>query len=91
LLNLEFSPAVEPRLGWMEAVINHRLDAARKLTDSPSLRRKLEATLATCYRNGGKLAALRLRHDGIPPAAPSYTLDQIFDEDWWPANRHGLS
>ncbi|HEY0524620.1 MAG TPA: DUF29 domain-containing protein [Stellaceae bacterium] len=95
LLKLEHSPARDPRSGWERTVILHRAESRDITQDSPSLRRRLDAALADCYRDGRRLAERGLREDSLDPSAlpvaAPYTLDQILDEDWWPANRHGLS
>jgi hypothetical protein len=92
LLKLEHSPARDPRSGWKRTVRLHRADSRDIYLDSPSLRRR---ALADCYRDGCSFAAYGLADDGVDtsglPAAPPYTLDQILDEDWRPANRHGFS
>lgn len=92
LLKLEFSPAADPRAGWMASVVEHRNRIRKDLKASPSLRGKLEPTDE--YRTARRIAALGLKRDGITiaalPETCSYTLDQLLDEDWWPANRHGL-
>ena len=40
-------------------------------------------------------AARGLARNGVEeeeiPAEPPYTIDEVLDPDWWPANRHGLS
>ena len=96
LLKLEYSPATDPQIGWEESVTNHRIDARGILDDSPSLRCKLPDALPACYADGRKLAAKGLKADvavspsDLPPECP-YTLDQLLDDDFWPANRHGLT
>jgi hypothetical protein len=92
LLKLEFSPANEPRNGWRQSVSVHRFHAARQVRKSPSLLRKID--LDEIYADARKLAAVGLRQDGmtardLPESCP-YTLDQVRDDDWWPASRHGL-
>ncbi len=92
LLKLEFSPAADPRAGWEDSVVEHRLRIEKDLMDSPSLSGKLDFTWA--YRAGRIKAAQGLKRDGIAatalPEACPYTLDQALDHDWWPVNRHGL-
>ena len=46
LLKLEYSPATEPRLGWIETIGRERREIERLLEDSPSLRGELEQALA---------------------------------------------
>ncbi|MGY0710911.1 DUF29 domain-containing protein [Azospirillum argentinense] len=92
LLKLEHSPAPDPRLGWRESVVNHRIAAWDEIDASPSLRRKID--LARAHRDARRLAVLGLARDGmsedaVPQDCP-YTLEQVLDHDWWPTNRHGL-
>jgi len=93
LLKLEYSPAAGPRDGWEESVNVQRLNLRDVLADSPSLHGRID--LERCWRDGRRLAARGLNQDGIAPGALPvacpYTLDQAFDESWWPANRHGLA
>ncbi len=93
LLKLEHSPATAPRGDWKLSVVEHRDRVARDLSASPSLRGKID--LSGIHRTARKMAALGLERDGLPndalPAECPYTLDQILDDDWWPANRHDLA
>ncbi len=93
LLKLEHSPATAPRGDWKLSVVEHRDRVARDLSASPSLRGKID--LPSIHRTARKMAALGLERDGLPhdalPAECPYTLDQILDDDWWPANRHDLA
>jgi len=92
LLKLEQSPARYPRRGWKVSVTVHRQDAEEELRKSPSLLGKID--WGRLYRRARKVAAVSLEGDGIAardlPESCPYTLEQIRDEDWWPANRHGL-
>lgn len=93
LLKLEHSPAADPRGDWMVSVLEHRDRVARDLSASPSLRGRIDT--ADIYKSGRKIADLGLERDGLhlndlPPGCP-YSLDQLLDEDWWPASRHGLT
>lgn len=92
LLKLEFSPAQWPRRNWIDSVVSHRTDLDERLT--ASLRRELEAAMAAVYARARRDAAKglkqdRLTEDALPSECP-YTLDQLVDPDWLPANRHGL-
>ncbi|MFD1623672.1 DUF29 domain-containing protein [Azospirillum griseum] len=90
LLKLEHSPAQGPRAGWRRSVREHRNQANDALEASPSLRGKLD--LAKCHRRGRAFAADGLEQDGITaadlPLDCPYTLDQLLDDEWWPAHRH---
>ena len=93
LLKLEYSPAEDPRDGWIDTVARCRDDVSRTLDDSPSLRHKLPARWLKEYALARRGAVRSLARDGIEtaevPTDPPYTLDQVIDPDWWPANRHG--
>ena len=95
LLKLEHSPVGNPREGWVETVARCRGDVSRILDDSPSMRRKLPERWLKEYSLARRSAARSLARDGVDedeiPADPTYTIDQVLDPDWWPANRHGLS
>jgi hypothetical protein len=93
-LKLEFSPAADPRAGWVDTIVDAR-DALRdKLSET--LRRGARARLGRLYAEARGDAARRLRAYGEPEAAASlpeacpYTLDQVLDDGWYPESRHGL-
>lgn len=92
LLKLEFSPAADPRGGWRKSVREHRAAALDALDDSPSLRGRID--LATAWRRGRGFAVDGLEQDRVDerllPTDCPYDLDQLLDENWWPANRHDL-
>lgn len=92
LLKLEYSPASDPRAGWEDSADVHRYHAAEEIAASPSLRGKLD--LASVYGEGRRQAARGLKRDGLPesalPAECPWTLEQLLDREFWPANRHGL-
>ena len=92
LLKLEFSPAADPRSGWRKSVREQRAAAADVLADSPSLKGHVDLALA--FRRGRGFATDGLGQDRVeerelPPECP-YGFDQLLNDDWWPANRHGL-
>ena len=93
LLKLEHSPAGNPRDGWVDTVARCRDEVSRTLDDSPSLRRKLPERWLKEYALARRSAVRGLARDGIGTAEiladPPYTLDQVLDSDWWPADRHG--
>ncbi|CAO3350994.1 DUF29 domain-containing protein [Azospirillum melinis] len=93
LLKLEYSPAADPRGDWKVSVLEHRDRVARDLSASPSLRGRIDT--ADIHKTGRKIAALGLERDGMQlsdlPIDCPYSLDQLLDEDWWPANRHDLT
>jgi hypothetical protein len=91
LLKLQFSPAVPPRHGRELTVRAQRIQLKRRLT--ASLRNHVGATLVELYADARELAAHDLKQDSVPadrlPLDCPYTLDQILDSDWFPANIHG--
>ncbi len=93
LLKLEYSPAGDPRGTWRRTVREQRDQTNDGLEDSPSLRGKID--LAKAYRRGRDYATEGLEQNRLPsdllPADCPYSMEQLLDEDWWPANRHGLT
>ena len=69
LLKLRFSPAADPRDGWIDTVDRHRSKVARLLRDSPSLERELPDLLPDAQAEGFRFAARGLARDGIDLAA----------------------
>jgi hypothetical protein len=90
LIKLQFSPALDPRRGWYESVIDARSEIELLLRDSPSLRRQI-SRMATEGRDGAiKLAIFDLDTFGEIDVATlailqsvHYTPEQIFG-DWFP-------
>ncbi len=87
LLLLEFSPAQEPRPGWIAEVVNFRSEIEDRLT--ASLRRDLKGRLPDLYDRARtdlrqKLAAYGEARiaDRFPERCP-YALDQVLG-DFWP-------
>jgi hypothetical protein len=88
-LKLAYSPARDPRLDWMDSVIEARAELDDKL--SPSLRRDIEEALARLYAVARKRVALDLSKfgergaaRGLPQECP-YIIEQILADDWYPA------
>jgi hypothetical protein len=87
LLELQHSPASDPRHGWRRTVRVQRSELRDDLT--PTLRRQLEEDLADLYRDGRENAADDLQSHGEPAAADAlpwdcpYSLAQILS-DWLP-------
>jgi Domain of unknown function DUF29 len=92
LLKLTFSPAQRPRRGWLVTLDRQRARLARQLTTT--LRNHLEAELPVLYTALRRPVARQLAKDGVPPTLPQscpYTLEQVLDPEWYPADVHGLS
>jgi hypothetical protein len=91
MLKLALSHADRPRRGWLVTVDRQRAKLARKLTTT--LPNHLEAQLPTLYAGVRRPVARQLENEGVsldalPPNCP-YSLDQILDPDWYPANVRG--
>ena len=87
-LKLQFSPARDPRYGWMGSIVDGRQEIEDKITRT--MRPEIERDLARLYRDGKKRAVLAMTGHGeaeattrLPDACP-YTFDQILEEDWYP-------
>ena len=90
LLNLIYSPAKDPRRGWIESIVDARREIDRTLDDSPSLRRELDEIIARNATRDAKSAAQRLKIYGELDQrverdllAHRFTTAQIV-EDWLP-------
>jgi Domain of unknown function DUF29 len=86
-LNLEHSPATEPRAGWRATVRTQRVKLQDVLT--PTLGLEADSELAALYADARGLAEGALRDhgehaaaDALPESCP-YSLDQI-TSDWLP-------
>jgi hypothetical protein len=90
LLKLGFSPAREPRHGWIVSIIDARGEIEAILEDSPSLTTEIDAAIAAELKRGSRQAIAELEVYGeLDPAtlarirAATYTPDQILG-DWFP-------
>ena len=94
LLTLEHSPGVDPRRGWRVGVAEHRSRAETRLDDSGALRAEVPSMARRAWSTGRTLAVKGLQiygHDAVDvPADCPWTLDQILDDAFEPANRHWL-
>jgi hypothetical protein len=87
LLKLQPSPALEPRPGWIDSILEHRNRLEYELT--PRLRQILQDELSRVYAIARRTADRRLRMHGEDAAAAAlpatcpYGIDQIIG-DWWP-------
>ena len=89
LLKLQYSPASDPRNGWILSVVEHRARIESATERSGTLARKLPELLPAAWKRARKVAAKSLElFDGIPPAAlPAacpYSLDEIRTDEWYP-------
>src|SRR3974390_805538 len=90
LLQLAFSPAMEPRRGWAESIDDARSEVEDLLQTSPSLKNDASAALEFALRQGTRKAIRDLEKHGELDAATrtriqatAYTTDQILG-DWFP-------
>ena len=84
LLKRRFPPERRSR-SWRTSVVNQRLDIARQLKLSPSLKAVLEEEFGDAYPRARSDAEqqTRLPERTFPPAPP-FTLAEALDPDWWP-------
>jgi hypothetical protein len=94
LLLLQYSPAREPREGWIDEVEIFRDDIEERLT--ASLRRDLQRQLPCLYARAQERAVGKLERFGEQKAAARlpehcpYTLDEIL-ADFWPPHDSGAA
>lgn len=85
LLCLQFSGSSAPQRHWKVEIGNFRIELAKRLKRSPSLRRKIADSFEEEWRNARRLALLKL--DGEParaiPQDCPFTLAQVLDEDFF--------
>ena len=93
LLKLQFSPAKDPRRGWIETVTHARSEIDTWLSAEPALRPRMPSIIETGRARGLKSALSLLRaYDEEGAAADakrhggSYSNDQILG-DWFPDAR----
>ena len=92
LLKLDYATSPNPRAGWRRTILDARIELADDLT--PTLHRELETDLDTLYTAARDQAAEALETHDDPAAAQAlpatcpYTLPQLLDRHWLPANRH---
>jgi hypothetical protein len=88
LLKLQFSPAREPRRGWLETILQQRAEIESVLEDSPSLRRRLPEMLEWVAPRTAKRTATSLELWGEIEASEAvrqhdghYTLAQVLEDN----------
>lgn len=91
LLKLEHSPDPYPRRKWRGSTTKARRLLVEKLEDHPSLKSFPAEVLPKAWLDA---TADAIQDDSIDPdAVPAenpYTLEQLRDANWWPANRYAL-
>ncbi len=94
-LKLEYSPASEPRAGWIDTIDDARDEIAERLT--ATIRKDLEDHLPDAYARALRRARKALVRTGEAEAADAlpeecpYAIERLLDEAWYPISRHGLS
>jgi hypothetical protein len=90
LLKLEYSPAADPRRGWIESIGDARGEIELVLEDSPSLKKEIDAAIAGGLKHAARKAIFALEdHGELDPTvaarlrATAYTSEQILG-DWYP-------
>jgi hypothetical protein len=87
-LKLQYSPAREPRYGWMASIVDARVEIDDAIT--PTIRNEVEGDLPRLYRQAKKQATASLQEYGEPeiidrlPVVCPYTFEQLLDDDWYP-------
>lgn len=88
LLKLRYSPAIEPRDGWLDSVLDARLDIDDYLT--PAMRPEIEAGLPADYAKARVKAEQALQRHGeeeaasLLPADLPYSMAELLDPAWLP-------
>ena len=87
LLKLQVSPAIEPRAGWCETILEQRAQLRTLLRDSPSLKSTVPAAISEELLEARALVQASLAHHKEQPrrdpAALSYTDEQVLGP-WLP-------
>jgi hypothetical protein len=90
LLKLEYSPAAEPRRGWVESVGDARSEIEALIEDSPSLKTEISAAIIAETRRGSRKAIIELEKYGELDSAAlgriratTFTTAQVLG-DWFP-------
>lgn len=88
LLKWEYQPQRRSR-SWLATIRIQRRDTLRLLKDNPSLKSELEEALAEAYQNGRDLA---MGETDLPDSifASEYSLNEIFDEGFYPGEASEL-
>jgi hypothetical protein len=93
LLKLQFSPAQEPRLGWIETIVRSRKEIAKLLRRNPSLKPEIVAEVADEMADTAELVVAVLGLHGevdqelaVRIRGTAYTPDQVVG-DWLPGGQ----
>lgn len=88
LVKLEFSRHATPRRGWISTIKRERIEIARMIRDSPSLRRRVSDEVREMFETAAEagLAALEAHGEAVDASgrlARAYTADEVLG-DWLP-------
>lgn len=86
LLKWQFQPSLQGK-SWLLTIRNQRLDIAKVLKDSPSLKRFLENTewQAEIWEDAVQRATIETGYtQDMFPSSPIWEIDQILDRDFFP-------
>lgn len=90
LVELAYSPAIEPRNGWRRTIRLARLQIEERIEDSPSLRPELGQLVKEESRRGIELAIIDLEEreemdelQALVVRRTSFTVEQVLG-DWFP-------
>lgn len=93
LVKLEYGAGRPPRKNWRNAVAVERKRAQRILRASPSL--FAIADIEEAFQSVCPVVAAELAReggfDGALPLHVPYTMNQLLNDSFWPANRKGIS
>ena len=87
LLKLRFSPATDPRAGWIDEIHHARAEVEDRLADSPSLASHLAGLFVEAWPRARRRAISQMEAHGELPPVPEdcpFTLEQALDDDYWP-------
>jgi len=86
LLKWEYQPNFRSR-SWSATIEEQRLSLVGLIEDNPSLKSVLAERFAKAYPQGVLLAVKETNLDKRTfPAQCAYTLEQVFDMDFYPGN-----
>ena len=87
LLKLRYSPATDPRAGWIDEIHHARTEVEDRLADSPSLASHLAGLFVEAWPRARRRAITQMEAHGELPAVPEdcpFTLEQALDDDYCP-------
>jgi hypothetical protein len=92
VLKLAYSPAPEPRRGWVRTILTQRRALGRMLT--ATLRDHLQDQLVELYAQARRMVAIERETAAIEPevlpAKCPYAIDEILEAEWLPSNVYDL-